>query len=231
MAYDDLYGHAASAVISPYANSGTSDVQAVIVVGVNSTSKYAFYTTGKIKGDTEDTSDERMKSDITPINTLETLKSLSVTKWRYDDAKIKRVTYESSVDAAIKNGNPMPIASDFDDELKIEDYRGKEMRIGPMAKDFNQAFETGNGNTTGINLSDAIGVALRAIQELAEIVDEQKTEIAELRAALSLPEKEKRKKKETKRELNDEEKEILHIAEKRARKAILKRILEAEHAK
>jgi polyribonucleotide nucleotidyltransferase len=100
-----------------------------------------------------------------------------------------------------------------------------------MAQDFNKAFGIGHNSPETYNLTDAIGVALRAIQELAEIVDDLKTENKELRAALNLPEKEKRKKKEIERELNDEEKEILHIAEKRARKAILKRILEAENAK
>ena len=46
------------------------------------------------------------------------------------------------------------------------------LHIGPMAKDFNTIFKVNKESCEGINYTDSIGVALRAIQELAAKVDE-----------------------------------------------------------
>ncbi len=213
--------------IGGYGNNGTSVGLEAISISMRSASYLAINTNGIIQGDCNDISDERMKSDIIQTETLERLKRLSVTEWRYDDEKIKRITFEKAVNASLKVDNKILLnAGLFFEELP--EYTPSHRHIGPMAKDFNQLFGVSNGDEGGINLSDGIGVALRAIQELAEIFDDQKAEIAELRAALNLPKKQEREKKEVERELSDEEKEILHMAENRARKAILKRLLEAE---
>ncbi len=57
--------------------------------------------------------------------------------------------------------------------------------IGPMAQDFAAAFEVGDDDRH-IHPVDASGVALAAIKALAEIVEEQRGEIEELRAALTV---------------------------------------------
>lgn len=46
------------------------------------------------------------------------------------------------------------------------------LHIGPMAKDFNATFKVNKESGENINYTDSIGVALRAIQELAAKVDE-----------------------------------------------------------
>lgn len=61
---------------------------------------------------------------------------------------------------------------------------GSVRHIGPMAQDFNAAFETGDSDKTGekkyINSVDADGVALAAIKGLNEVVVEKETRIQEL---------------------------------------------------
>jgi len=52
--------------------------------------------------------------------------------------------------------------------------------IGPMAEDFQAAFDTGTGDKS-ISLTDASGVAFAAIQGLHEVVREREAEIATLR--------------------------------------------------
>ena len=56
--------------------------------------------------------------------------------------------------------------------------------IGPMAQDFYAAFGVGRDNGR-ISTLDADGIALAAIQGLHELVQEQDSEIAELKARLS----------------------------------------------
>lgn len=56
--------------------------------------------------------------------------------------------------------------------------------IGPMAQDFAAAFEVGEDDKH-INLVDANGVALAAIQALYQLVREQSVQIAALREELS----------------------------------------------
>jgi predicted phage tail protein len=191
-----------------YYDGSTTD-KAHIKIVAESSADYAIDTNGKIQGDCVDISDERLKSDIVPVSTLDKLKSLSVTEWHYDDDKIKIRAYDDEVEAAFREGKPMPIRHLNISEI---DYKPKERHIGPMAADFNRLFGVCDGNERGINLSDGIGVALRAIQELADELDELKAENEELREACKLPKKQKKQKPEPVY-LTDEEREYIKIAE------------------
>ena len=63
-------------------------------------------------------------------------------------------------------------------------YKGESTRhIGPMAQDFTAAFGTGPDDRH-ISLIDANGVALAAIQALAQRIEAQERELAELRATI-----------------------------------------------
>jgi len=64
-------------------------------------------------------------------------------------------------------------------------YKGQGIRhIGPMAQDFAAAFHVGPDDRH-IDLVDANGVALAAIQALARRIEAQETELTALRAALT----------------------------------------------
>jgi hypothetical protein len=81
-----------------------------------------------------------------------------------------------------------------------------------MAGAFNRLFGAHGLADDSINLSDPIGVALRSIQELAEMFDDLKAENDELRQALKLPKKQRRQKPEPVK-LTDEEREYIRLAE------------------
>ena len=72
--------------------------------------------------------------------------------------------------------------------LRVRDYKMKDQddgtrHIGPVAQDFHNAFDYGE-TETGINMADADGVALAAIQALYEQNQNQQAEIEALKAAL-----------------------------------------------
>ena len=175
-----------------------------IYVALNSTTEYAMHTEGRInaKGGYTSVSDERVKSDIADVSVLESLKTVRVKKYRLDDAKSRRVLREARIEASLRdtNGFELPKPGEFD-QPDLPEYN-PNLSIGAMAADFNAAFGLNRGSASVVCLNDQIGVALRAIQELAEIVDDQAAEIAELRAALKLPEKQK---KQVAAEFADEE--------------------------
>ncbi|GAB1351314.1 hypothetical protein MASR1M12_00440 [Erysipelotrichia bacterium] len=135
-------------------------------------------------------SDESIKSDIAPVNALGGLKKLRVRSYRIDDQKLAMREYQKQMLENLKEKNACAANSKLFGEM-VEDYN-PQWRIGVMAAEFNAIFGTNQGNTERYDITDAIGVSLRAIQELAEIVDDQAAEIAELRAALKLPEKQKK---------------------------------------
>ena len=63
-------------------------------------------------------------------------------------------------------------------------FKGETIRhIGPMAQDFSAAFHVG-ADDRHIDLIDANGVALAAIQALTERLEAQETELAALRATI-----------------------------------------------
>jgi len=172
--------------------STTSDAPLDVKVG-GSTSYYCIYANARIYsgGGFYPTSDERCKSDINDVNVLDAVKNLRVKKYHLDDRKIAQIRREKEIEKNLRENNAATADIIVPPEPEIENYNPCKS-IGVMAADFNAAFGIGGGETETYNLSDGIGVALRAIQELAEIVDEQAAEIAELRAALNLPEKQKK---------------------------------------
>jgi hypothetical protein len=73
--------------------------------------------------------------------------------------------------------------------LRVRDYKMKDQddgtrHIGPVAQDFQSAFKYG-GNEKGINLADADGVALVAIQALYEDNRQLRQELEALKAELA----------------------------------------------
>ncbi|NCU31131.1 hypothetical protein EOM57_05005 [Candidatus Saccharibacteria bacterium] len=150
-------------------------------------SQYAIVTGGIIEGYISNLSDKNIKKDFTKTNTLHKLMQLDVSEWSYDDEAIARKEYEKQVEQAIRRNKPMPIKKQGGFVLE----RGHR-HIGPTAKEFNELFGVSGGNPESIGVGDQIGVTMRAIQELAAIVFEQANEIAELRKALKLPEKQQK---------------------------------------
>ncbi|HQB83124.1 MAG TPA: hypothetical protein PLR50_06500, partial [Candidatus Rifleibacterium sp.] len=151
-----------------------------IYVALNSATEYAMHTEGRInaKGGYTSVSDERVKSDITDVSVLGPLKTVRVKKYRLDDAKSRRVLREARIKASLRdtNGFELPKPGEFD-QPDLPEYN-PNLSIGAMAADFNAAFGLNRGSASVVCLNDQIGVALRAIQELAEIVDDQAAEIA-----------------------------------------------------
>lgn len=172
--------------------NGSTASKALFQADLPNYTYYGFYTTARIHatGGFYPTSDERAKSDIADVSVLSSLKLLRVKKYRLDDVKMKRLAREKAVEASLRDKNAVVIEP-ITEEPDLPDYN-PNLSIGVMAADFNAAFGIGRGDNETYNLTDAIGVALRAIQELAEIVDDQVAKIAELRAALKLPEKQKK---------------------------------------
>lgn len=58
------------------------------------------------------------------------------------------------------------------------------LHIGPMAKDFNTLFKVNKESGEGINYTDSIGVALKAVQELQEELDDLKRKHRSLKRIL-----------------------------------------------
>jgi hypothetical protein len=100
-------------------------------------------------------------------------------------------SWESACDSATKEDfRPVDkkVLLDKVVALRVRDYKMKDQNdgarhIGPVAQDFHNAFGYG-GTETGINLADADGVALAAIQALYERVEAQQAEIEALKAEL-----------------------------------------------
>jgi hypothetical protein len=73
--------------------------------------------------------------------------------------------------------------------MRVRDYNLKSQdesirHIGPVAQDFHAAFGVGE-TETGINMADADGVLLAAVQALYEEVKADKARIAQLEVELA----------------------------------------------
>lgn len=184
-------GVTTNAYMAPGTGATASDAPVYVVMQSNS--RYGVSTDGRVyaEGGYYPTSDERCKSEIEDVSVLNSLRQIRVKKYHLDDYKIAKIRHEKELLGNLKSNNVIASKSAFPSEPEIENYNPCKS-IGVIAQDFNKAFGIGNNNEETYNLTDAIGVALRAIQELAEIVDDLKAENAELRAALKLPEKQKK---------------------------------------
>jgi hypothetical protein len=202
-----------SAVSITTGSGSGSSFSSPIRTQVTSTSYYGFYTTGKVYADGgfHPASDENCKSEIEDVSVLNSLRQIRVKKYHLDDYKIAKIRHEKELLGNLKSNNVIASKSAFPSEPEVENYNPCKS-IGVMAQDFNKAFGIGNNNEETYNLTDAIGVALRAIQELAEIVDDQaetiavqSEQIALLLEMLGLPKMPEKQKKQAVVELTAEE--------------------------
>lgn len=185
----------------------------VMQFSMGSASWYSIATNGKIDavGGFSSVCDERMKKNIKDVAVLDKLKQIPVKAFELDESALHRERMEQELISNLKESNKATFNSRPRDAFDIDDY-DPTRHINTMAAEFNTAFGTNKKSTSRICLNDQIGVALRAIQELAEIVDDQNSEIAELRAALNLAPKLAKEKPEIV-ELTDEEREYIKLSE------------------
>jgi len=192
-------GIAREAVISaqPTPHSGTTPqsntryIPVAVIVG--GATEYGIHTNGKINasGNFTTYSDRSVKRDINDVNALRKLKSIKIASYKLDSAALERKRFEGEIANNLRDKNAVIASFQPGEEYDVEDYRAPKY-IGCFAGEFNRAFGVNGESEDTVCLGDQIGVALRAIQELAEIIDDQAAEIAELRAALKLPEKQKK---------------------------------------
>jgi len=163
---------------------------AVVIAIVGDSSYYGFSTNGRMDAVSYTAlSDETIKSDIQEVNVLGKLKNtelVPVKKYRIDNKKFKDKEREKFIQKSLKEGNKVDLkhpALEIETGETVEDYN-PVFNIGAMAAQFNKAFGLNRESTEKVSLNDQIGVALRAIQELAEIVDAQGIKIAELEKVL-----------------------------------------------
>lgn len=166
---------------------GSSNVS--INVGGSNTAE-ALLVTGKVvvNGSVVHGSDENIKTEIKDVSTLEKLKKIRIKSWKYDEEKINQKEYTKELEQYQKgNLEEKPVLR----IVKSDYLKEAPTHIGAMAGEFNEAFGTNNTSKDFISYTDEIGVALRSIQELAEIVDSQKAEIDELKTLLKIQQDEK----------------------------------------
>lgn len=162
------------------------------ITGSGVTGLYGISTPARVyaAGGFYPASDENIKSDINDVSVLDPLRALRVKKYRLDEVKMRRLAREKEIERSLRDRNAVVTTIDIEEPDQPDD--DPLLSIGIMAAEFNAIFGIGRGARETYSLGDAIGVALRAIQELAEIVDDQAAEIAELRATLKLPKKQKK---------------------------------------
>ena len=123
---------------------------------------------------------------VAPIVTSFSMKGVSVYQAHAQGASDNEVTSDRNAKEAFAPVDARAIL-DRVAQLPIETwrYKGEAIRhIGPMAQDWSRAFGVGPDDRH-IDLIDASGVALAAIQALAQRVEAQETELAALRATLA----------------------------------------------
>lgn len=148
-------------------------------VGGSNTAE-ALLVTGKVvvNGSVVHGSDENIKTEIKDVSTLEKLKKIRIKSWKYDEEKINQKEYTKELEQYRKgNFEEKPVLR----IVKSDYLKEAPTHIGAMAGEFNEAFGTSNNSKDYISYTDEIGVALRAIQELAEQVDSLTAEIKALK--------------------------------------------------
>ncbi|MBD2169010.1 tail fiber domain-containing protein [Calothrix membranacea FACHB-236] len=92
------------------------------------------------------------------------------------DRNVKEAVVEADVHSILQGIANLPITS-----WQYKDQGEKIRHIGPMAQDFAATFKVGESDRT-INVVDANGVALAAIQALYQVIQKQDSQINELQA-------------------------------------------------
>lgn len=113
------------------------------------------------------TSDRRVKSKFTDIYVLDKLKKMNIQSWKFNNDKLEERDY-------IKANYDVNEASK---PTYTKGTKDEPLHIGPCADEFNSAFGTNYNSNETLHYTDTIGVSLRAIQELAEQVDNLKREV------------------------------------------------------
>ncbi|MEW6708325.1 MAG: LamG-like jellyroll fold domain-containing protein [Candidatus Riflebacteria bacterium] len=162
---------------------GSTTPKAHINVCAEGTSKEAIYANGKITGYITNLSDKSIKSNFESVSVLSLFKQIEIESWEYDDEKIKRKEYEKLVERCLREKNKFPLPG-TNDRFKFEEEK-PDRHIGPVAGQFNQLFGFMSGSTESISLGDQIGVTMKALQELVDIVEKQAAKIDQLENSLS----------------------------------------------
>ena len=151
-----------------------------------SSTRWGLYVTGNAycTNGTWTSCDENVKRDIKDVSTLAKVKEIRVKKFKYSQKAIQEKEWLGKRALIEKENAKKGIKTEEEKMPEFYDDENAPDYIMAMAGEFNKAFEVDNNNEESINYTNAIGVALRSIQELAEIVDSQKAEIAELKALL-----------------------------------------------
>ncbi|MBD2341186.1 tail fiber domain-containing protein [Calothrix sp. FACHB-156] len=94
------------------------------------------------------------------------------------DRNVKEAVVEADVHSILQGIASLPITS-----WQYKDQGETIRHIGPMAQDFAATFKVGESDRT-INVVDANGVALAAIQALYQVIQKQDSQINELQTQL-----------------------------------------------
>lgn len=159
--YHGDVGNVRSSVELDASNTGARNSAAILQIYPRETSNTGLYVEGVISSAAGACTgcDESVKKKFKDVSTLNKLKNIRVKKFKYSQKAIKEKEWLKKHKAENK---VMPV---FKDEADSPDY------IMAMAGEFNKTFGVDNNNDESINYTNAIGVALRAIQELAEQLD------------------------------------------------------------
>jgi hypothetical protein len=157
------------------ANTGSAHIN----VSTNSSSGYAFYSNGIVRAIIQSTSNKHLKKNFKKVNTLSRLRRMKVDSWQFDEVKIKDKTYEEHVEKMLREKNVFPLRN-IEEELNYKEE--DTTHIGGVAQEFNRLFCNNKTDEEAINLSDMLGVTIRALQQLSDVVVKQSKRIGALEA-------------------------------------------------
>lgn len=213
--------------IDAYTTTSTSKTKGLLSVSGVSSSKYAITSTGKIYGYIEAACDETIKAGKREVSVLNKLKSLRVQKYHYNDSELakrenQRIDIENeridkeNEEIAIFNASIEEYNSTHKDKKPLTPYKKKLVHraidssvkdikcIGVFAEEFNTLFGLNNENKESVQLMDVAGVSLRAIQELAQQVDDLKREVRLYKRILNITDEQIQQERENRQKARDE---------------------------
>jgi hypothetical protein len=144
-----------------------------------SSTRWGLYVTGNAycTNGTWTSCDENVKRDIKDVSTLAKLKEIRVKKFKYSQKAIQEKEWLGKQALIEKENAKKGIKTEEEKMPEFKDDENAPDYIMAMAGEFNKVFGVDNGNEESINYTNAVGVALRAIQELAAEVDELKAKL------------------------------------------------------